>query len=95
MGGALNICVECEGLIVATGSEKPTSRIRQPILLMVEILDVPGRGASAEEAARTVAENVQVKTCETGHWIQLEDVEGTNSTLEQFFGEVLEKAEAK
>jgi pimeloyl-ACP methyl ester carboxylesterase len=72
---------------------KPQERIKHPVLLMVETHDIPERGEEAEEAeeaARKVAENFQIEKFDTGHWIHLEDVEGTNRTLERFLKEALE-----
>jgi hypothetical protein len=63
---------------------KVKSKLKQPILLMIEQRDVPGRGESAESAAREVSENVFVENCDTGHWVMLEDVEGTNTKLDRF-----------
>lgn len=68
--------------------------IKQPVLLLTAKKDVICVPALHEKTTTTNAENCQVKSMDTGHWIQLEAPEETNRMLESFFQEVTTEREA-
>lgn len=80
---------EAGALIDKLVADNPTvpAKLSQPILLMIEQKDVKGRGERAEEVAQTVSQNVYVESCDTYHFMMLENPQGTNTILEKFFSQ--------
>lgn len=68
----------------------PNPKVEQPVLMVVAEED-PLSNAMAINAMRVDIANLKVVEIPAGHWVQIEEKEKVNSTLEEFFSSLGER----